>query len=104
MGLELNVPGKEFVDPIDRMVSDPLKHVRKIRLGIQVVEFCRSQKAIHRGGALATGVRTEEEIIFPADPNHSQRTFRDIMPCSGLCRLELASRHSCSRYTDRLAA
>jgi len=27
-----------------------------------------------------------------------------IMPCSGLCRLVLASRHSCATYVDSLAA
>ena len=35
---------------------------------------------------------------------HAASGMSRIMPRSGLCRLDLASRHSCSTYTDRLAA
>ncbi len=49
-----HVPRQQFVDAVDRMVSNALKHIGEIRLGIEAVQACRADQAIHRGGTFAT--------------------------------------------------
>ena len=39
-------------------------HVCEVPLGIQVVKLSSTQEALHRGGALATRIRAEEEIFL----------------------------------------
>jgi hypothetical protein len=37
-----DVPGQQFFDAVDRMLSDTLDDVAQVCFGIQAVEFCRT--------------------------------------------------------------
>lgn len=39
-----HVPRQQFVDAVDRMVSNALEHVGEIRLGIEAVQACRADQ------------------------------------------------------------
>lgn len=58
-----HVPRQQLVDAVDRMVSDALKNIGEIRLGIEAIQACRADQAIHRGGTFATGVGAGEQVI-----------------------------------------
>lgn len=49
-----HVPRHQFIDAVDRMISDAFEHVGKICLGIEAVQARRADQAIHRGCAFAT--------------------------------------------------
>lgn len=44
----------QFVDAIDRLVSNVLEDVGEIRVAIEAVQACGADQAIHRGGTFAT--------------------------------------------------
>ncbi|KVW85404.1 hypothetical protein WK99_18770 [Burkholderia ubonensis] len=60
------------------MVSDALEHVGEIRLGIEAIQACRADQAIHRGGTFATGVGAGEQVIPSAEGKLAL-----ILPISG---------------------
>jgi hypothetical protein len=59
------VPGQEFPDPVDRMISDATKHCGHIRLRIDAVELRRSEQTVDRRGTLSAGIRSGEQIVLP---------------------------------------
>ncbi len=65
LGLErqCEVPGQELVDPADGVVRDPGEHGAEIEFRIEAIQFCRSDKAVHGGGTLATAIG--RQFIMP---------------------------------------
>ena len=86
------------------MIRNHGQHASQVRLGVDAVQFRGAQQAVERGRTLTTLIRPQKQEIFSSNGHASKRALGRIMPRSGLCRLDLASRHSCSTYTDRLAA
>ena len=48
------------------MVGDPREDIAQPGFRIEVVEPCRLNQGIHRGGADAAGVGAGEEVVLPA--------------------------------------
>lgn len=44
---QIDIPGQQFVDAVDRMVGDPLQHVLQVGLRIQAVQLRRSDQRVH---------------------------------------------------------
>ncbi len=70
-------PRQQFVDAVDRMVSNALEHVGEIRLGIEAIQACRADQAIHRGGTFATEVGAGEQVIPSAEGDAAQCSLGD---------------------------
>jgi len=51
-----NVPRQQLLNAVDWMLCDAGKHVTQIGLGIDVVEFCRSDEAVNRGDTFAAEI------------------------------------------------
>ena len=66
-----NVPGKEFVDAIDGMVSDALEDVLQVGLGIKPTKLGCSDERVHAGCSLAAIVGTHEQKIPPVMDSHA---------------------------------
>lgn len=60
-------PRCEFVNAIDRMVSDACEHVAQIRLRIDAIEFCGANQAVDGGGTFAARVCSSEQIVAAPD-------------------------------------
>ena len=60
MELVSDLPGHEFVDPIDRMVGNVGQDVTQIGFGIDAVEFARPDERVHGSGTLTATVGTGE--------------------------------------------
>ena len=67
------VPGKQFLDSADRMISDLRQHGAEVEFRIQSVELRRSDQGIHRGGAFAATVGTCEQEVFAPKSDGAQR-------------------------------
>ena len=55
----VKVPGKQFLDAIDRMVRNVRKHMTKVCLWIKSIELGRTNQAVDRGGTLSAGIRRD---------------------------------------------
>ena len=73
------VPGQEFLDAVDGMIGDAGQHVSEIRFGIETVEFGAADQAVDRGGALAAGIGTREQEVFPTQSNGAQGAFGGVV-------------------------
>jgi hypothetical protein len=49
-------PGKQFVDPIYRMVGDASQDLLEIAFRVESVEFCRPDERVDGGSPFAAGV------------------------------------------------
>lgn len=72
-----NVPWQEFVDAIDRVIRNTFDGVVQIGLGIEAVQACCADQAIHRSGTFSARVRANEQVIATAQRDTSQRSLRD---------------------------
>jgi len=54
------VPGKQFVDPVDRVFGDAGQDSAKIALWVQPVQFGRSNQRVDGSGSHAAGVGASE--------------------------------------------
>jgi len=61
------------------MVGDPRQDLAQVCLGIESVEFCRTNQAVDRGRTLASQVGTCEQVVFPAQRDYAQRPFRGVV-------------------------
>ena len=50
------VPGEQFVDPIDRMFGDAGQDLAEIAFGVQSIEFRRADQRLDGGGPFTGGV------------------------------------------------
>jgi len=67
-----SVPGQEFFDSMDWMVCNTREHVREVGFRIDTVQLCRANQAVHRGSALAAGIRSRKKIVLSAQ-SYSRR-------------------------------
>jgi len=67
LGCGSQVPGQEFTDAVDRMLSDPSQDGAKIERGIKAVQFGRADEGVERSCAHPTGIGTEEQIVLASD-------------------------------------
>jgi hypothetical protein len=59
------VPRQQFMDPIDRMIGDPMQNLAQAILGIEHVQLCRSCRRMDRRGSLTAGVGSTEQPVLP---------------------------------------
>lgn len=59
-----------------RVVDNALDDVVQVRFGIHSVQTCRADEAVHRGSALATRVRTDEQEVASSNSHTEQRARR----------------------------
>jgi hypothetical protein len=50
--LRSDIPRQQFLDAVDRMVSDTLQDMMQLAFGIEVVEFGGAQDRVDRGSPL----------------------------------------------------
>jgi hypothetical protein len=58
------IPGQEFVDPVDRMFSDAREDLAQVGFWVQAIEFGGADQAIERSGTFTASVRASEQVIF----------------------------------------
>lgn len=58
------VPGQEFVDPVDRVLGDASEELAQVGLWVEAIELGGADEAVERRGTLAASVGSSEEIIF----------------------------------------
>jgi len=58
------VPRQQFMDALDRMLSDTHQHLTQVVLGIEGIQLCRLGQRIDRGGAFAPGIRPGEQPVL----------------------------------------
>ena len=66
-GLLCPAPGEQFVDAMDRVISDARENVGQIGLRIDTVHPACFDDGVHAGRAFSPGVGTTEEIILPTE-------------------------------------
>jgi hypothetical protein len=64
-------PRCEFVNAIDRMVSDACEHIAQIRLRIDAIEFYCANHAVDGGGTFAARVCSSEQRVTAPDVHHT---------------------------------
>jgi hypothetical protein len=69
--LSRDIPGQQLLDTIDRVISNSLENILKITLRIDLVAPATLDQRINDRRALATRVRSKEEIILSTDSNTS---------------------------------
>src|SRR5260370_21302964 len=69
------VPGEQFVDPVDRMVGDAGQNPAEIAFGIESVEFRRSDQRVDGRSAFATGVRATKKVVLSSEGDGAKRPF-----------------------------
>ena len=61
------VPRKEFVNAVDRMVGNACEDVRQIGFRIDPVQFRRADQAVYGCGAIAASIRSSKQIVLAAE-------------------------------------
>ena len=61
----VEVPGQQFVDPVDRVFGDPREHVAQVSLRVEPAQRGGADQTVHRGRPLAAGIRSCEEKVLP---------------------------------------
>ncbi len=56
----LQIPRKQLVNTIDRMIRDALEHRADKRFGVVAVEFGAAHQAVDRRSSLAAGIAAGE--------------------------------------------
>ncbi len=75
--LELcDVPGHQFGDAIDGVISNSGEDMAEIELRVKSVELGGSDERVEGGGAFAAPVRSSEEIVFR--PSATTRNARSV--------------------------
>ncbi len=70
-----HVPRQQFVNAVDRFLSNALEHIGEIRLRIEAVQARRADKAIYRGDTFAAGVGADEQVIPSGEGDAAQRSL-----------------------------
>ncbi len=79
-GRRAHSPGDELGDPIDRVsLGDLGQDVADVGLWVQATEFCRVDEGVYVCGALASGIGTGEEVVFPTQNRHTHGVFGDVV-------------------------
>src|ERR1017187_1976153 len=69
------VPGKQLVDPVDRVLCDAGQDLAKIALRVQSVEFGGADQRVDGGSAYAAGVGPTKKVVLSAKCYSSKRPF-----------------------------
>jgi len=75
MGCGRQIPGQELADAVDRVVGNSRQDGAKVERRINPVELGRSNQGIERSGALASGIGSKKQIVFPAKSHSAERSF-----------------------------
>ena len=59
------VPGKQFVDPVNRVLGDAGQNLAKISFRVQTVEFGGADQRVDGGSAYAAGVGPTKKVVLP---------------------------------------
>ena len=69
------VPGKQLIDPVDRVLGNAGQDLAKISFRVQTVEFGGADQRVDGGSAYAAGVGPTKKVILPSKCNSSKRPF-----------------------------
>src|ERR1700730_5320623 len=69
------VPGEEFVDPVDRVLGDAGQDLAELAFGIESIEFRRSDQRVDGGRSLPPGVRATEKVVLASEGDGAKRPF-----------------------------
>ena len=61
-----DVPGQQFIDAVDRMISDTGQDMTQVCARVDIVQFAAPDERVHRSRPLAPAVRAGEHKIFPS--------------------------------------
>ena len=74
------VPWEQFAEPVDRVtLGRAIDHIGEPSLRIEAIEFGAFQHGVEDCGALAAGIRSEEQEIFTGNGNAAQGTLGDVI-------------------------
>lgn len=60
------VPGQQFFDSVDRMVSDAFQYVPQVGLWIESIKLGRADQAVDICRTISSRIRPEEKIVATA--------------------------------------
>ena len=69
------IPGREFLDAVDGVISDPIEHAAEIEFRIQPVELGCPQQRVDGCGAVTAGIGTAGQEVFPIQSHSAQSPF-----------------------------
>ena len=78
-GLCREIPGQQFGDAIDRVVSDARQHLAQIGFRIKAIELGRSDQAVNRCRTFAASIRSRKKVILPAQSHGAQGAFGGVV-------------------------
>ena len=61
------------------MIGDAVQEIAEIGFGIEAVELGGFDEGIDRGGALAAGIRSGEEIVLATEGNGTKRSLGGVV-------------------------
>ena len=73
------IPGEQFVDAGDLVVSDTGQNISEQGLGVNVAKFGGSDQCVGDGGGFSASVRPHEEVIFTTDYDGAGRPLGSIV-------------------------
>ena len=69
------VPRQQLVNVVDLVVGDAREHVPQIGFGIDAIEFRGADQAVDRSGSFTASILSREQVILPAQCDHTQRYY-----------------------------
>ena len=76
---EIEVPGEEFFNAVDRMVRNTGEDVRQIGFRIDPVQFRRADQAVDCSGPLPADVGSSKQVVLTTQGHSSQSAFGGIV-------------------------
>jgi hypothetical protein len=90
-GNEVPVPGKELIQPADRVIGDAGEHIGEPGLRVDVVELGGLDQRVEDGGALPAAIGAAEQPRLAAERDAAQRPFGGIVRQADVAIIEEAS-------------
>jgi len=60
----VEVPGQQFVDPVDRVLGDPREHFAQVGLRVEPAQRGGADQTVHRRRPPPAGIRSCEEKVL----------------------------------------
>ena len=77
-GFAVDVPGRQFVDTVDRVVGDAGEHLGQVGLRIEAVQFGGFDDGVDGGGALAAFLGAGEQPVLSSQGEGADGVFGGV--------------------------
>ena len=77
-GFAVDVPGRQFVDTVDRVVGDAGEHLGQVGLRIEAVQFGGFDDGVDGGGALAAFLGAGEQPVLSSQGEGADGAFGGV--------------------------